>query len=447
MATRISEASELAFAEALAVNLSDEFIYTRTHEWLWYDGKQWIPQMTPLLVYETGQRMRELRKELFASGSDYHIAAAKQLTPNRARQMQIVANLKELLWEPTDIDTFDASPNHLNTASGVVDLRDGTITPHDPGQRFTYCLDTAYKPSGKPCALWHKYLADTVPQEALSLLQVAVGYSLTGQTKEEVMFYIHGPTRAGKGVFSETLLRLLTKSLANEVEFNTFTRDRDNDANNFDLAPLKPARLIFASESSRTMRLNEAKVKHLTGGNHVRCAFKFGEHFEYRPQFKIWLVSNFDINADPNDDAAWGRIIRIPFPNTRKGSEDKFLKEKLSEESAREGILRWAIEGAMLWYKHGLVVPKSLQVETDDVRGELDIVQEWLDECTILDPDHFVSNGEIHMSYEKWCKEHGHKPYGSVWLSRVLINKELHPARTSQQRGFIDIAIRGGKAL
>lgn len=441
MATRIAEASELAFAERIALDLCDEFIYTQTHEWMWYDGKQWMPKMTPLLNYQVNQGMRALRYELFANGRD---DLAKQCMPNRTRVMQVVANMRELLWEPTDIDAFDASPDHLNVANGVVDLRTGELTQHDPKQRFTYCLDTAYYPKKKPSAVWNKYLIDTVPEDVLPLLQMAVGYSLTGHTIEECMFYIYGPTRAGKGVFSETLLRLLTKALATEVEFNTFTRDRDNDANNFDLAPLKPARLLFASESSRTMRLNDAKVKHLTGGNYVRCSFKFGTHFTYRPQFKIWLVSNFDINADPNDDAVWGRIIRLPFPNSYKGNEDKLLKAKLLQVDALEGVLQWAVEGAQIWYKNGLVVPKSLEMDTDEVRAELDTVQAWLDECAVLAPNEFVSNGELHVSYEMWCKQHGLKPYGSVWLSRVMVAKELAPARRAQQRGFVDIALRGG---
>jgi putative DNA primase/helicase len=82
-------------------------------------------------------------------------------------------------------------------------------------------------------------------------LQEALGYSISGHTSEECLFYIFGPPRSGKGTLSETFLSIFPRPIVSEVDFNSFTAKREADTQNFDLAPLKPARIVFASESNK----------------------------------------------------------------------------------------------------------------------------------------------------------------------------------------------------
>jgi len=336
-----------------------------------------------------------------------------------------------------DVQEFDASPDHVNVVNGVIDLRTGTLEPHHAGQRFTYCLSVEYDASADR-SLWLDFLRQVVTEDApevLTFLQEAVGYALTGHTKEEKLLYLHGPTRSGKGTFTETLLVLFGHPLSSEVDFNTFTRDRSTDANNFDLAPLKPARLLVASESSQYERLNEAKIKQLTGGNYIRCAFKYGTHFTYRPQSKIVLVSNHEIKADPIDDALWGRIVRVEFPYSYLGREDTTLKERLKCPEQLQGVLAWAVEGAVRWYQKGLTVPGVLQEHLKEVRLEQDHIQQWLDACTVREATSFVTNSMLYQSYELWCLAEGYKPSSMVHLGRALKQKGLKPTRKGQ-RGY-----------
>ncbi|MEZ4707593.1 MAG: phage/plasmid primase, P4 family [Caldilineaceae bacterium] len=168
---------------------------------------------------------------------------------------------------------FDNNPDFLNCANGVVSLRTGEIEPHNPDQKFTYCSPIAYKPNAD-YTKWVDWLKKAVGSpEIADWLQIAVGYSLTGYTWEEILFYIFGPTRSGKGLFTETISSVLGTPLAQEINFSTFTDKRSGDSQNFDLAPLKAARLVSASESNAYERFNEAKIKALTGGNNVYCAF------------------------------------------------------------------------------------------------------------------------------------------------------------------------------
>jgi putative DNA primase/helicase len=261
-------------------------------------------------------------------------------------------------------------------------------------------------------------------QATVDWLQMAIGYSLTGHTREEVLFYIYGPSRSGKGTFTESIMSLLGHPLSTEVNFATFTAQRGGDNQNFDLAPLKPCRFVAASESNSYERFNEAKIKSLTGGNDVYCAFKHRDHFSYRPQFKIWLSSNQPVNADPDDDAVWGRVRLIEFPNSHLGNEDKSLKYGLKSPDNLAGLLRWAVDGAVKWYRlgsSGLPEPVESVTAKHAQRAEIDTVGQWIDEC--CKQGGYTGSAALYASYENWCKGNGVTPKHQKGLTQSLKRK------------------------
>jgi putative DNA primase/helicase len=269
-------------------------------------------------------------------------------------------------------------------------------------------------------------------------LQEALGYSLTGLTSEECLFYIYGPPRSGKGTLSETILGILPRPIAQEVDFNTFTQKREGDNQNFDLAPMKPARLIFASESNKYQSLNPAKVKALTGGNQVTCAHKYGAFFSYRPQYAVWLSSNHEVNGDADDDALWGRVKVIHFPNSRLGHEDKSLKQRMQSTENLEFVLAWMVEGAYQWYQHagqGLQTPKAVSDLTQAQRAGQDSVGLWLDECCELKADEWTANTIIMLSYTNWCEANGYEAKKAKGLSQSLA---AHGLGIKSEKKFID---------
>jgi putative DNA primase/helicase len=121
------------------------------------------------------------------------------------------------------VDDFDQSPDELNVANGILNLRTGELTPHDPERRFTYCSKIAYDPAADD-SVWKRFLVDTVSggEDVIDYLQTVVGYTLTGHTTEECLWYVYGPSRSGKGIFTEVLLAI-RQPLSIEVDFATFT--------------------------------------------------------------------------------------------------------------------------------------------------------------------------------------------------------------------------------
>lgn len=428
------------------------FLWCAAYGWLKWTGTHWTAENAEATVRRAAVSVLRRRRILAVKRDQEKIVKATAVY--NVRINSVVAIFRDMVSEPVRV--FDSDPDKLNCQNGVIDLRTGELTAHSPAQRYTYCVAAEYHPRAV-ASLWIKFLSDAVIDDALvHYIQVALGYTVTGHTSEECLFYLYGPTRGGKGTFTETILTLLGGTLGKEVNFTTFTAKRDGDTQNFDLAPLKPARYVTASEDNKYDTLNAAKIKLVTGGNELYCAFKYRDHFAYRPQFTLWLASNNPVNADPDDTAVWGRVKAIHFPNSRLGVEDKSLKERLRQPDALSGLLGWIVEGAIEWYAsqpRGLQAPPSVVSHTQAARDDLDFVQHWVSECLRItgDPDHYVTNSDLYASYVTWCKDNGVSPKQLRGLTRSLNQKypdmqigvwKWIPAKSKQVKCAVGVQIK-----
>lgn len=430
--------------------------------WLTYDGKKWNrdagEQLVDRLVVNTLKARAHLavndeRLKLYEAckGSRYNIVHT------RDQLATLVVALPE---------DFDSDVDRLNADNGIVDLRTGELEPHDPKHRFTWCIPTRYVKGAKSTE-WETFLIRSlgpaiamgkreIINELLDYIQGSVGYSLTGHASEECLFYIFGPTRSGKGTFMGTLLAMLGDRVAKGIEFQSLLTERHGDTSNFDLAGLSASRLLSASESGKYQRLNAAKVKQITGQDPIRCSFKRRDHFTYTPQFKVWLQSNYPFNGDVYDAALWNRVRIIHFPKSHAGEEDKGLKRRLQEPWNLEGVLAWAVEGAMEWYAAGrdLFVPDVIKESTQAQRDDQDMLKQFFEnECKVADPkkmDVRTTNSQIRKRYNEWCNEQDIKKMQMRTFYLALKDKGFEPFRTtingSTERGYYGIQLKMKRA-
>lgn len=421
------EANDAGNAECVVMLYGSQFLYCAAYGFLHFNGKHWQQDgASEKLIQSTVEVLRRRQGLASAHGNDLIMRAAKPTATVVRAAMYFIQTMLVV-----SINEFDNEPDMLNCNNGVVDLKTGFLYPHDSNQKFTYCVPINYK-SNADYVDWVNFLSSSTTE--IDYVQKAVGYSLTGRTQEECLFYIWGPTRSGKGTFTEAILEMLGKPLALQADFKTFTADRVGDTQNFDLAPLKPSRFVAASESDKYEKLNEAKIKSITGGDSIRCAFKHKDHFEFRPQFKIWLMSNHPIKGDVDDEAFWGRLRIIEFPNSRIGQEDKTLKQRMKSTENLEGILAWAVQGAIEWYRldQGLKTPDSIMQNVLSRRSELDHVTQWMDSCCASDPVGWVTNSALYYSYTEWCRSNGISHYKS--LDSLCLSLAKRGYKTSIQR-------------
>ena len=427
---------------------SGKFLYSTNLGWMNWTGKYWRNDPAAVNVHAAIEEVLRARQRALAgndiTNADKKFTASK---PHRSNMIGTEAFLKHKCHQL--VDSFDKNPDLINVNNGVLNLHTGILNPHEQKYFMTYCLPVDYDPDAS-YEEWELFLGQTLKStEVLNYVQMAIGYSLTGYTREECLFYLHGPTRAGKGTFTETLLQLFG-DLATETSFDVFTGTADADRQNFALAPLRARRCVFASESSKRFPLNPAKLKQITGGNNVYCAFKHHDMFSYRPTWKLWLSSNHSVNVDVEDDAAWYRMKVIEMPFSKEGKEDKTLKAQLRQPEVLQGILAWAIEGARAWYQNpeGLVDPTDVIAAKVIHRDKLDRLGEFIEErclAKISATDLFTSTTMLYDAYTEFCNESGYKAVGKSEFGRRLAKRGFNTTRQrengSLKRGFTGIGV------
>jgi putative DNA primase/helicase len=320
---------------------------------------------------------------------------------------------------PVRASSLDVDPDLLNCPNGTADLKTGEFRPHDPKDLITEITAAPYDESA-PCPTWRAFLLSIMggDEEMLTFLQKAVGYSLTGRTSEQCLFILHGSGANGKSTFVNAL-RYVLGTYAKSTSAETFLAKREGAIPN-DVAALAHARLVTAAEGSEGRQLDEALIKQVTGGDPVPARFLNKEWFEYTPKYKIWFSTNHRPVIKGTDHGIWRRLRLIPFEVTIPPDQrDDMLPQKLQEEAA--GILRWAIEGAMLWREYGLKPPLKVIAATDEYRNEMDVVAHFLAECCTTGGE--SDNSELYRAYEAWCRRNGERPRTHRWVSRALKDK------------------------
>lgn len=378
------------------------FAYTEGLGWLHYTGTHWEREAAEARVQSAIVDALKERCKLALERHDLDLLRAA--TPSAKHTRDALFHFKHMATRT--IGEFDTARHLLNCKNGVVNLRTGEIVSHSPSDRFTYCVDTDYVP-GERCELWENLLLDWFngDHDTILYLQRAFGYTITGDNREECLFYMHGPGRSGKGTMINTVAGLLGAPLAQAVQFDAFVGD--GDTQNFRLAPLRAARMVTASESKKGERLNEKIIKHVTGADPIQVAFKYGQPFSYVPAFKLWLMSNDLPRGDVDDDAFWGRVRLFTLTKSHLGEEDNTLKATLAQADHRRGVLAWLVYGSMRWYDRGLSTPAKIRQNAQTAREEQDMVLRWMRECCTVRDGAEATSTELYLSYSAWCADNG----------------------------------------
>jgi putative DNA primase/helicase len=308
---------------------------------------------------------------------------------------------------PVMPDELDASPDLLNTESGTIDLRTGDLREHRREDLITKIAPTKYWPDAA-APTWEAFLERVLPGEELrAFVQRAVGYSATGDTSEQCMFINHGGGANGKSTFQEAIAAALGDYAMRAPTEMLLAKRSDGVPN--DVARMKGARFVSASETEEGRRLAESRIKDLTGQDTITARFMKAEWFDFAPTHKLWLSTNHKPEIRGTDAAIWRRIRLVPWAVTIPPVEqDKKLPIALRDELA--GILAWVVRGCLQWRREGLQAPDEVRKATGEYRVEMDVLAGFLAECCELDTSHWEYAKDLYECYKRWCDENGERP-------------------------------------
>jgi putative DNA primase/helicase len=304
------------------------------------------------------------------------------------------------------MEELDRDPWLINFQNGTLDLRTDKLKAHNPADLITKIVPEDYDPDAS-CPRFKRFLKEALVDDALiKFVKRYSGYTLTGITRERMLAILYGFGKNGKTTLVELMHEVLG-DYARNTDVETLLIKKYQGVGN-DVAALKGARFVSAAEVEKGRRLAESKIKQLTGRDTVTARFLFGENFDFKPEFKLWLSTNNKPIIQGTDDAIWDRIRLIPFRQRFDGSKaDPKLPDKLRNELA--GVLAWMVEGCLEWQEHGLEEPKTVTDATKQYREEMDTLAAFLDETCVIGPMYRVLAESLYQRYAMWCDKSGER--------------------------------------
>lgn len=379
--------------------------------WLTYNGSYWEIDETGQVHSLVDQVVDDMRHEKLVIPADSNLSPdqAAQKFATHIKKSRSNSGKKAMMAEimhrvPVLHGEFDHDKTLLNTANGYIDLTSGILHDHDIKKMFSRQARVEYT-DAIDAPEWTQFLNQIFAGDKalIDYVQKAVGYSLTGSTKEQVMFILYGNGRNGKSIFIDTISDALG-TYAKSMQADSIIVKQGATGANSDIARLEGARMVTSSEPNDGLRLDEGLVKQLTGGDTVTARFLYGKEFEFKPEFKLWLATNHKPIIRGTDDGIWRRLMLIPFavkiPDNRV---DKDLKYKLQREEV--GILNWAVEGALKWQREGLKAPDSVRKASNSYRDEMDIIAQFIEERASTGEHEMTRANLLYQAYKHWASE------------------------------------------
>lgn len=423
-------------------------------KWLLWNGTRWIKDDTGGIYRKAKETVARIYSEAAnATDSEERKALGKHAarSESEARIKAMVSLTESEHGVPVIPSELDGDPWLLNCLSGTVSLRTGELLPHRREDLITKLVPVTFDMEAD-CPTWISFLHSIFHDNnnLITFIQKALGYALTGDTREQVIFFFYGAGANGKSTLIDVILSLLGDYALQTPTETLMLTDRGSISN--DIARLKGSRFVSAVEAGEGRRMAEVLVKQLTGGDTISARFLHQEFFDFKPTCKIFLATNHRPVIKGTDHGIWRRIRLIPFTVTIPEEEqDKNLLDKLKAELP--GILAWVARGCMGWQELGLGMPEEVKAATEGYRAEMDVVAGFIEECCHIAPYASVQASAIYETYRKWCIENGEDAQNQRKFGSALTERGFKRERGTGGRhfwkglGLIEVPNSSSKAI
>ena len=334
---------------------------------------------------------------------------------------------------------FDLDPYILTLPNGILDLRTGALRQAVPQDRVSRLAGCAYDPDATAPMLMDVLDRILPDKQVREFVRRAIGYTLTGSVEEEKFFMCHGVGANGKSTFANIIAAMMHE-YAGSFGAALVTRNKNENEAARMIARLPGLRLALVNETAIGDLWDSARLKELASRERIAARLLYKESFDFFPTQKLWIRTNHLPGSLDAGDGFWRRCIPIPF--TVQIPEADLIRDLDKRIIATElpGVLNWALQGAMEWFKSGLAVPKVITQSAQSYREETDVLGLWMDERTKPDAKAKVPVREAFADYEDFCQSQGMSAGSAMTFSRAMTDRgaerDRHKGGGRRFKGF-----------
>jgi putative DNA primase/helicase len=401
--------------------------------------KQSTNQQAVCAIEDLYQDLLEMAKKAPEGMRDQYLKAARTMSDytQSSKILSRLAGRKPMIIRLSDLDMRDYL---MVVGNGAVDLRTGEITPINP-KDFHSLFTTVNYVKGAKAPQWEQFLNEIFPNnpEVISFLQRAVGMSLFGN-ETETFFICYGEGANGKSVFIDTIKSVL-QLYGEKAAISSFVSKTDEAGKaRSDIVRLAGRRLITASENKKAVTLDSGLIKEWTGDKDMVARALYSSEIRFEPRGTLWFLTNHKPIIDDDSEGTWRRCRMVFFDTTIPVEKRVGHLTDIIVDAESEGVLAWAIQGAIDFYRDGLQVPQKVLNDTNTYKEEqlpaIQFVRENYEQVT----DSMVKMGDVMMHFSQWLREQGAdvnatKDRGAVTKA---INKLMpKSAKTRRMEGMV----------
>ena len=406
----------------LSVIMSDTYGYGVMHNkafgWMFWDGVKWVldadAEAAMLMMKFTDDLYEEARMRM-------QLATDKASQAEAKRQFNVVCKLrtapgishlttilKSISDEPRT-DSFDADPWALNTPDGIVDLRTGDISAHNPKARCTKC--TAVSPGSPGADQWFAFV-DYITggdHEFAEYLQTLAGMAAVGNVYEEGLVISYGRGGNGKSTFFGAI-RAVFGDYAKTINADVLVPSWGRPDQSF-VAALRGIRLAILGETEDSATMSTAQLKRITSRDVISARSLYKDPVEFIPTHTTIMHTNHLPRLWSMDGGTKRRIAVAPFPATLPPEKVIMDYQGVLFRECGPAILKWIVDGAIRFYNNGCKLPKAKCVAeaTQKYTQDEDWLSNFLDENCEKGEGFEVFGGDLYSVYQVWANSNGLK--------------------------------------
>jgi P4 family phage/plasmid primase-like protien len=392
--------------------------------WLVWDGTRWARDRDKTTERYARQTAASIYEESAAAAKEGRTDDSNALATwavksgtSGAVDAMLKLSRSEKEWSRVPED-FDQHPMLLNVRNGTIDLTTGELRPHRREDYLTKVAPVDFDPEAK-APIFERFLRDVFEtDELIADVQRVAGYSITGNVSGRIMPICWGSGRNGKNTFLEAIRNVLGEDYSASIDPEILLVSRDRTPLH-ELAALDGIRFAVTEEIQEGRRLAEALVKRLTGSEWIHACRKYEHPYDFRVQFKIWMLTNFKPVIKDHSHAMWDRLRLIPFEKRFYMADDEDVPEgamiadtTLAEQLRVEasGILNWLIEGCLAWQKNGLPMSEKVRNASRKYRVDSDAIGRFIEERCVVGEDYRVQSSLLLKTFNDWSGENLSSP-------------------------------------